>query len=302
MSADIQHMLRNLELTPPPEAWQAIEHFLDTEFNAEEIRVGQHVYDIAVVPPRNAWQTISQEIEPKRAVTIPFRKIAIAASVIGLTGLVTWFLFHNSPEGNKLIIPSASAATTQADLNKNDHTGNTAPVTASNNLPGRPVLQRSSGNVRRKNNNDIVTGAYNSDAYGDENDATSNIQYASLGNLAAVNTYSSPTITAPPIRDARGNIILDPEVLTPFNDCYVTVTGPNGEQTRISSKFLQVLNSLNPDRQPQEYFDMIIRNNSLWKQRFNDWRKKLSQQSAFIPDAANFFDIVSLRDLIEEDK
>ncbi len=104
------------------------------------------------------------------------------------------------------------------------------------------------------------------------------------------------SIPARLIRDANGNVIMDLNLITTPDAPYITVTGPNGSQTRISSKFLGFLRYLNGDAQDDAAnYDEII-----WKEKFNSWREKLLNENSFIPAANNFFDIFEMKDIIQE--
>ena len=106
-------------------------------------------------------------------------------------------------------------------------------------------------------------------------------------------------ISSAPIVDANGVIIRDLDVLT-TNSNYIMVTGPNGQQTRISAKFASVIRYLNSNTaDTEEYLDKVIKESDTWKKRFQEWRSKISQ-SSFIPSSANFLDIIEFKNLIEE--
>jgi hypothetical protein len=94
------------------------------------------------------------------------------------------------------------------------------------------------------------------------------------------------------IRNESGDIIQAPAVLrNGSNDEYISVTGPNGQQTRISAKFADVLLYLNKNENLQ---------NEEWQRKFEDWRGKIMQTS-FIPSSNNFLDILELKDFILKD-
>src|SRR5215831_18314224 len=150
MAADLQHTLSNLEITPPPAAWEGIEAQLDAEYDPEEAIISQKIYDYSVAPPMGAWEQISDtlygatapatlEIKKRnRAVIIPFRKLAIAASVIGITGAITWYLFVSSHSANKAILPT-TAAVSNAIAPTNEVSNNLPPVTADTRVSKRPL-------------------------------------------------------------------------------------------------------------------------------------------------------------------
>lgn len=104
------------------------------------------------------------------------------------------------------------------------------------------------------------------------------------------------TVSAPPIRDEEGNLIMDIQVISDPGQPYIVVTSPNGDQTRISRKFLHYLSYLNGD---YSYADMNSEGQQ-WKTRFEEWRNELLKEASFIPTANNFFDIFQLKELIED--
>ena len=105
---------------------------------------------------------------------------------------------------------------------------------------------------------------------------------------------------APPIRDANGNIILDTELIFAPDNNYIVVTGPNGEQTRISSKFLPLLSSMNGNIESMDYFQFFLNENNIWKLRFNEWRDRMLRQATIIPTATNLLDIIQLKEFLQE--
>ncbi len=100
-------------------------------------------------------------------------------------------------------------------------------------------------------------------------------------------------IPARPYRDAAGKMVMDMNLLTTPGTQYVTVTAPNGEQTRISRKFLPVLTFLNTGADNGQF-------NAALKQKLQLLRKELLQQASFVPSAANFLDIMELKELLQD--
>ncbi|WP_315816423.1 hypothetical protein [Paraflavitalea speifideaquila] len=93
---------------------------------------------------------------------------------------------------------------------------------------------------------------------------------------------------------------MDPNLIVSRDKNYIIITCPNGEQARLSTKFLPLLADLNATTDPAEYLGAIFGEKSIWKNRFSQWRYKLMQQASFVPTATNFLDIIALKDLIEE--
>ena len=78
------------------------------------------------------------------------------------------------------------------------------------------------------------------------------------------------------------------------------IAGPDGQMTRISSKFANVIRFLNANgNDTEEYLDRVIKEGGLWKQRFKEWRQKILD-SHFIPSSSNFLDIMEFRELLDD--
>ena len=89
---------------------------------------------------------------------------------------------------------------------------------------------------------------------------------------------------------------MDESLVTAPDENYIIVTSPNGEQTKISRKFLKMLSVMNTG----PYNNLMNAENFQWKLRFEEWRSKLLQQATYIPTANNFLDIMDLKELLEE--
>lgn len=301
MPENIKHTLNNLEIAPPGSAWEGISAQLDKEFDAGETRLAQKLETWEATPPSTAWTHIAAALplsaapaQPAKVIAFPFRKVAAAAVLIGLVSVAVWFYFSSN---GKLALPQAVAPNTAATIPAAvtplpDH----PPVVAhqQNIKPSQPAIAR----YERPVNNPVKAVSYMPD---NQVVTAVNLPYSGLDDVRPVTRTASPNVAAPPIRDANGNIILDTDLIrADDNNNYIVVTGPNGQQTRISSKFLHVLSSLNADIEPYDYFDFMIRENNLWKIRFHEWRNKLLQQASFIPTPTNFLDILELKDMLQE--
>ena len=304
MSPNVQHILLNLETAPPPGVWENINARLDVEFDVQELKIADKLYDWETAPPPGAWGNIAialstvdanTEKTPAKVVRLPFRKVAIAAVVLGIVSFVTWN-FLSSSAGDP-VVQDNQLPPTPSDINTNDD------ITV---RPSMPVIDASIDNrrrttfniARRVNRPLILADNYVTSDVPDE--TSSDIRHTGVTDLRAQATTSRSGVKAPPITDANGNIIMDYSLITSGDNNYIIITCPNGEQTRISSKFLPMLNYLNAATEPAEYFDAIIRENNLWKNRFSQWRSKLIQQSSFIPTGTNFLDILELKDMLED--
>lgn len=303
MSSNAQYILFHHETPPPPGVWDAISARLDAEFDAQEIKIADKLYDWETPPPPGAWENIMQALPviaapsevPAKVVRLPFRKVAVAAAILAIVGFLTWNFLSGTM--NDPVVQN------QATPGSNDPADNTNDITVQPSLPAIDASisgrrRRTAFNVARRVNASTVLAANYVDRHVPEN-GTDDIHYAGV-QVRAEATTSRNGIKAPPIKDANGNIILDYSLITSRDNNYITITCPNGEQTRLSTKFLPLLTYLNTATEPGEYFDAIIRENDVWKNRFSQWRYKLMQQESFVPGATNFLDIMALKDLIEE--
>jgi hypothetical protein len=83
---------------------------------------------------------------------------------------------------------------------------------------------------------------------------------------------------------------------------YIIVTGPNGEQTRISAKFEKFIPYLNAGANKDEYLNPVFFESTMWKIVFDNWRSRLLSNASFAPSGGNFLDIFELKKLIEENQ
>lgn len=314
MATNIQHTLLHLEVQPPPGVWPEIAVRLNTEFDAEEVPVAQKMYDLEVAPPATAWNNIAAALpqqqpvqQPAKVIAFPFRRAIAAAAAVVLITLSAWYFLNNS-SSNKSNEAVATQNFTNSSTENNTIPQQPATPPAIENIEPPTVEQapKSTGTalsslVPGRMVNRYAGRAASQPAYYASDYQPIATSYAGVNDVQAVTFTNSdlPTVEAPLIRDKNGQIILDKKLITSPDDCYITITGPNGEQTRISSKFVHIISSLNDDVEPQDYFDFMTQENSLWKMRFREWKNKLLNQS-YIPTATNFTDILELKDLLQE--
>jgi hypothetical protein len=293
MSGNFQHKITNFEIAPPAEVWNKITDQLDKEYNIGDIRTSQKLYNYEIDPPSSILDKVLSGIntEPttKRAakiLTLPVRRIAAAAVMIGLIAVTLVYLLRPesslTKKNSTANVASALQNTTLIPLSVSDRTRNIQP-----NLipPGFMSLSAIANNKPEY----LYSNDRNSQNQG-------NIKYASLNPILAANELSRISVTAPPIYDVDGNIIMDENLVSSPDDNYIIVTSPNGKQTKISRKFLKMLSVLNGGS-ANNYMDA---ENSQWKIRFEEWRNKLLQNASYIPTANNFLDIMDLKNMLQE--
>jgi hypothetical protein len=295
MSSKLQHILLNLEIAPPQENWQTITARLEEEYDPHETVIGETLTNWEATPPPNAWDTILTGLRPP--VIFPFRKVAVAAAVTTLLAVAAWYFFTTGTTPKNTIVQEEKPVPA---TNEQPAVTNTVPivppVVASNNLPERISTKR----ISRPPTQNLYTSLSIPDNDNYLFASSGTIRRAGLNNNHSIN----PNMAAPPIRDAQGRVILDESLITSADNNYIVVTAPNGEQTRISSRFLQMVSSMNADIKPSDYFDYFFlgENNNAWKIKFSAWRNKILQQASFIPTATNFLDILEMKDLLQENQ
>ncbi len=293
MSENFQHKILNFEIVPPTEVWNKIRLQLDEEVKVEDSVISQKIYDYEIVPPAFIFQNVLSEITTETKATspsgifkFPMKRVAIAAVAIGVVALAL-FYFIASDSSIKSITPTAETTpATDTIANKplvvqQDTQAKVEPGITS---PSYALLGKS---INRKSDFSDISDTRNRRKKG----------YKTLNLLLSANAAYPISVSAPPICDDNGNIILDEDLISAPDENYIIVTSPNGEQTKVSRKFLKMLIVMNGQSINGGYFNA---EGYKLKARFEEWRSKLLQQASYIPTANNFLDIVDLKDMLQE--
>jgi hypothetical protein len=306
-----QKMLE-LSVTPPAGLWSTIAAELNPSHETDEVLVANKLNNISVAPPATVWEKIAAYLSAQqpavkkegRVIALhSSRKAIIAAAAMVLLTVGAWYFLDkanttDTPEvaGKAATAPADSKSVTTPDRTR------AADIEIGEAISQKPIAAlTASADVNMLNNRYNRHGARRTAFYDYQPIATS---YAGTDDMQAVDftNANSPDVEAPLIRDAKGQVILDKKLVTSPDNCYINVTSPNGEQTRISSKFLHIISTLNQEAEPQDYFDFMMQENSLWKVRFSEWKEKFMTQASFVPTANSFSDILELKDLLMENE
>lgn len=299
MPSSYPYRLQQMELTPPEGSWERISVSLDQEFPAGEGTVAEKVFHAELAPPAMAWDQIAATLEeaPAKEKTPVIRmrplRWAAAAVVAGLL-LGAWWYFSVpttentlATENNKPASPKTNTPAPKQLVNPVKTAvlvaGKKAPALPAERQTPLPAELRESVNVTEEPSEELLAAL-------DETKAQ------------VVHLTEEPRVSAPLIRDKKGKVIMDMSLLSGNAGSYISVTGPNGEPTRISSKFANYLIYLNKEESKEEYLDFLIRNSSVWKKRFDEWRNRIMNRQSFMPGTSNFFDILELQELIRENQ
>jgi hypothetical protein len=296
MQGSLQNRLITHEAVPPPAVWDNISKQLDEDFVASDLAISSHLENISVNPPASAWDNISSAInekkEPARIVPLFYKRMAIAVILAAVLAVGAMYFFTGDNAGtpyNTVTENEPQAAEPFKDQeNKQPQASVQRPNTTT---PRRSLI--ASNDERRQPRQPVVRQSYY-----EPRDLTSPAPQLeeAHGEFETVAALQPIAISAPPIRDSRGNIIMDMNVITGPDDRYIVVTGPNGNQTKISNKFVNCLRYINNNFASS---DMDAEGREC-KTRFEEWRKKLLSEAAFVPAANNFFDIFELKEMIQD--
>jgi hypothetical protein len=285
--------LYNMEVPPPPEVWPHIAARLLEAYHAEDVPVAQKMYDMEFAPPAGAWENIAATLPQQQPAKAPVKVIAFArmmtaAAAMVLITLAAWYFLNNSSQKNH----TAVATTKQSAANPGAATAAQPGEVAAGNT--KSSLHRAAGTATGEGN--PIASRYTNRGrytYDDQPEGPSGETRSSYSVLHKAG------ITARRLRNANGQLVTNYDDASNDN-CYMDITSPNGEQTRTSYKFMQILNALNSDDDaPGDYFDFMLQDNSVWKARIREWKNKLLNQTSFIP-TGGFSDILELRDMLQQ--
>jgi hypothetical protein len=308
-----QKML-DLSVTPPPGVWTGIAAQLNSELKADEASVAKKMYDLLVMPPASVWKKIAAQLPQQhtkkegRLITLHSRKAIAAAAAMVILTVGAWYFLDKTNSVDNNTAARQSTTTTPAGNHSTTHTRTPAadteigerPAEQIDQLNSKPLAALSGEETNLFNRYANRHGARRTAFYDYQPISTS---YAGVDEDHAIEFTDGnmPNVEAPLIRDANGQLILDKKLVAP-DECYITVTSPNGEQTRISSKFLHIISTINQEAEPQDYFDFMMQENSLWKIRFSEWKEKFLNQASLVPTPTSFTDILELKDLLMENQ
>lgn len=319
MAGNLQNIILGFELTPPEGNWEGIASRLDAEVDNSSLRLSEKIGNFQLNPPIDAWTNISTSLststritripvtEPAKVVPLYKRRWMSAAVATGLVLIAAIFYFvrpgqHSNLPSNSSEIAGAENEVVEPNI-ASDAIGPLAGLipqiaSAEEEIPGSQSI-KAKADSGLSNENGLLPQDFNTSQ--DINQDEHVIHSISRNDISKEKPFKEVKITAPPIRDKDGNIILNMDLLTSRSADYITVTGPNGEQTRVSSKFAQYLAFMNEGSADQDsYLDFLFKQSGMWREKFMDWRTKLVEQSAFAPSSAYFFDILELKELIKE--
>jgi hypothetical protein len=289
MSDILKNKMSNYEVLPPEDVWRNIISELDESKIFQPL--SEKMYGYEVEAPADSWSNISEALSNEAKAPIKFLnslyiKLGAAAIVIGVVLVSSLYLF-NSEEGNK--------ENTVSNQQKLEPKFPGQQSTAIDPAPDQPSVAANFPTLPLRKNLRL------SDHAAIKSSFRQGFRQRRRALTAAAITprfidmskeMNDIIVQGRLIRNERGDIIKDAHIITGGGDDeYISVTGPNGQQTRISSKFADVVYYLNGNEHMQ---------NTEWQTKFKNWRNRIMQTS-FIPSSNNFLDILELKDFILEE-
>ena len=217
-----------------------------------EQRVKERMYNFEEIPPQGVWEDIVAELDKGKAVVIPMRKknnrtlyysLTAAASV---AVVVLAIVFWPSKPGTQL--SAIDIKKTNVDLialNKQDETV-------------QPSL--------------VITVPQKERAAEKEDFAIRKTMHVPVKK--AIDKSEKP--------DEAGNI---PEEVDESKDsdkpAYITITGPEGQDVKVSSKVTALMESSEDPAKP------------VWNKKVKEWKSQM-QSNTLAPTPGNFMDIIEL--------
>ena len=287
--------LISFEVQPPLAVWNYISEELIT--NKELLTISNKLFDYEVDPPLDAWSTIITSLKKEDKTPGNFLLIkrknrllsytVAAAAVLGIIVIGILYFYNVDVIKNKLAT---------------SHTPNTNYQKAQSEEP----IAKSLPLISKPDAEEIMEAPPVTTYKTNKNFTKNNkvLQNTIVRNSLFPGNELKIIIAAKPIRNAKGIIIQNPEIVNNSGSKYISITGPNGQQTKISSKFLHMLLFINDDSDIDEvdgYFDKNFLESLIWKSRFQAWRNEIINTS-FVPSSTNFMDILDFKDLIMKDK
>jgi hypothetical protein len=332
MSNNWLNKIRSHEITPPQGVWMNIANELDNENEAvglkakmynyqsippsnvlanifatldkEDVQAStsftERIYNYQQEAPKSAWQNIINELDKSEAKIVPlanntktqraiYFRMAAAASVIAVIATTIWLSSRNTDTSIKNPIASVPTETKQ-------------PITAE--IKKENTALPASDPQEKKSTQETITQTKV------RKDVHKKTVLQTTVTAAPDYVKSNPTISLADdptkannekLQNIDGSTSTDIALMNTPNT-YISITGPDGQSVKVSSKFSNVLSYLNGENSANiEYLDQIISESAQWRKTFAQWREKMTN-NAVAPSFTNFMDIISLSEILEEKK
>ena len=290
MATTLAERLLQHEETPPQASWQTIALALGETI--ELVPLADKLQHYEVIPPDGAWTAIAAELYAyntrKPAVVknlTALYKVSAVAISIGLVCTAGFYFFSKKPfkQGFLPVAIKPKDTGPKPTLRKLQDI-----IQESVTPPPLAILNKARTAISRKRKKYYAKAD------------TVRLHNAAVDHLSFADTLISIMVNTKLIRNEKGAVIQNLNLLNNGDNKYISITSPNGEQTKISSKFLHALLYMRDNNYLDNfhgYVDRSFLESLVWKLKFQSWRKKLLE-TPFIPSSYNYLDIFEFKELI----
>jgi hypothetical protein len=302
-SDQFKHKMQSFEAAPPPAAWQAIADRLSDDQQFGILSTKMLAYED--LPPPAVWENIEAILEvsgtgsiKKKVFTISTKWYSVAAAAVFAGLLLGSYFYATQQRANNDVV-----------LRQNNNFNANRPLALRRRPTVEPIAKHKNNEVLARvdegNGNDVPISAIQKEIIEAGNDKLNSAEEMAI-NPTAVAPLNYPSLDKPApihadlLKDEMGVAYQDISTVAASGN-YMMVAGPNGQMTRISSKFANGIRYLNrtDNGEVEEYLDKVLKDGAIWRERFKAWRLKINQ-SGYVPSPDNFLDIIQLKNLIEE--
>ncbi len=282
--------LQTFQTAAPAPALKNIFALLDEEEIAEK-KIAERLYHYTTPPPAKVWPVIENQLSnTARVITLKnytknrklfYSKIAAAAAVLIIAGAV---LINSKKSSGIRENTTAAALPQQQNQTADTGAGSTNLLTPEAQQKSTPIASTSPAPVK-------PAGAIQQ---------TVTVNPPAL--ISSVNTTELATNPAfapkEKLQNSEGETPMDIALMNTPNS-YITISGPDGQMIKVSSKFSNLISYLTEDGGTQENLDVIIKESAKWRATFAKWRSRMANNSV-APSVTNFMDIIELSSMLEE--
>lgn len=317
----------NYTVTPPKGVWDDVANILNKEDNHTE-GVSSKLLDYEVAPPATALTNIFDALDKEDSIITPSSAVEKMQQYTHEPPDAVWDNINSSLDKKepaaiiplksrnnnlKVIYRIAAAAIILAVilipvlLNRKKQAAEIAPIATikTGTIPAPPIadtnkIPASPANETASQNNINSSTHTKPDRSQVSYHFPDTIQYI-RGNEVADLAPNPEKLKKEKLKNTSGQTPEDIGLINTPNT-YISITGPDGQSIKISSKFSNLISYLN-EQNPEtiENIDIIIKESAQWRATFATWRNKMTNNTV-APSLGNFMDIIELSKVLEEKK
>ncbi len=284
---DFTVKIQQFETVPPENALKNIFTALD-----REKKFADRLLNYEETPPSAIWPAISNELnntakvislkDNSKTIKSFYTKIAAAAILLIIAGAV-WLNTNNKKittsetvavQPLQQQIKKTQAGTDSTFLLTPEAKQNNSTIATTKSVPAKSLNPSSTVNTI-VNNTDFIA-----------NENTTDL---------AINPSLAPKEK---LQNSEGETPMDIALMNTPNS-YISISGPDGQMIKVSSKFSNLISYLTEDSGTMENLDIIIKESAKWRATFAKWRSKMANNTV-APSVTNFMDIIELSSVLEE--